>query len=514
MTLTPSLKTQTDALSLIRLRFDFWVLLGVVALAPFCAAAVDLWAQTLIHVTLIGLACRWVLNNVALSKEAMIYSRLWACLLVTLGISTFFSGCPVRSQQEFWLWVDYALIFFLTGRLSSDEQKKFITALFWTWSLLCLWALGQFFFRHAALQASLLNPNLLAGYLLIPFFAGLERLNDSRSRLWPVLFLILTGGTLIRTGSIGAFLGFAAGLLYLSGREQKGRRQNRSWFLMAVLILLGGVLWKFSAGGDPHRWLWWQATLQMAAVHPFRGLGPGSFEMAIPHLKDLSLYSLYAHSTLLQWLAENGLLFLSSLAALWIYALRGSHRPFLAAGVIAVIVHNTIDYSLLIPAHAFLFWSLLSLCSGPWAAVTSHRHLPYIIRATGLTIGCAGAWLALSYFQADRWQAKAEAAFRTGDYAQAGRWSEEATRLSPGAAAPYELRSRLALEEARTTSHSGPLLEALAGQLSALEREPVRTSYWRNTLQLYTIAGMPQAAGLLRQELLSAAPYLKNDKRF
>jgi len=123
-------------------------------------------------------------------------------------------------------------------------------------------------------------------------------------------------------------------------------------------------------------------TLHYLERYPLLGSGGGTFYSNYPQFRGDDVggsYVLYAHNDYLQVAVETGLpgLLLSGamvLLSLWkgLWAIFKRHRPLLRGlgfgstmGIVAILIHSTVDFNLQIPANALLFSLLLAI---PWIA--------------------------------------------------------------------------------------------------------------------------------------------------
>ena len=106
------------------------------------------------------------------------------------------------------------------------------------------------------------------------------------------------------------------------------------------------------------------------------GSGLGTFKTVYPNFKDkdIRISYLYAHNDYLQFVLEGGLavMLLFTVVLVTIYnayrAMRARKEPLYRGlgfaslmGVIAILIHSTVDFNLQIPANAMMFMLLLSL---------------------------------------------------------------------------------------------------------------------------------------------------------
>lgn len=130
-------------------------------------------------------------------------------------------------------------------------------------------------------------------------------------------------------------------------------------------------------------------TLDLIRDYPLAGSGGGSFHVTFMRYRseDLKLYYDHAHQDYLEIMADTGvtglaMLGLVVLASLWA-ALRALFRrrdglmrgmAFAAVmGIIALLIHGTVDFNLQIPANAATYMVMLAL---GWIALHLDRHAP------------------------------------------------------------------------------------------------------------------------------------------
>src|SRR5262249_37757374 len=120
----------------------------------------------------------------------------------------------------------------------------------------------------------------------------------------------------------------------------------------------------------------WKDTLNIVRANPITGVGIGAYETVYPAYTegDGSLFVRYAHNDYLQVLADSGAVggalliwFLVVVARAIAVNLRG-RDGFLSsvgmgsgAGIVAMLVHSTLDFNLQLPSNALLFLTLIAV---------------------------------------------------------------------------------------------------------------------------------------------------------
>ena len=127
-------------------------------------------------------------------------------------------------------------------------------------------------------------------------------------------------------------------------------------------------------------------TFNMWLENPLLGTGAGSYKYAYPSHKSDDVTSTllydYAHNDYLEFLAELGIFLYLALAAAVLISLfwaiqamrlrRNSLQQGLGfaacMGIIAILIHSSVDFNLQIPANAFMFVFLLAIaCIARWS---------------------------------------------------------------------------------------------------------------------------------------------------
>jgi O-antigen ligase len=237
----------------------------------------------------------------------------------------------------------------------------------------------SFFSLNAPPKELFINPNVLAGYLVIVLPLSF-RYWFGRGKTPVLLSLFLFAGIILtrsRWAIAVSALSFAAYAVFFY------RDYKRVYILLLagvstlIIIFLSWI--KFSqylvdqAGFLSNRIQWWQGALNMFSNNIFNGVGWGNFGNYYPVYKTgPGLNTIFAHNILFQMLGETGIFGPLLFAAIVISAFAGfarklSTRPvskyFFAPvflSLVSFISLNVLDYSFYIPALSMLFWILLS----------------------------------------------------------------------------------------------------------------------------------------------------------
>jgi O-antigen ligase len=312
----------------------------------------------------------------------------------------------------------YGLCFFLMFQIAANRSRARLLlaglfAIVTAYAVLGLYMLTQLndtFFGVTKIAylgsatATFVNRNSYSTFLAMGFCIGWALLVDAvtpaAERPRPAVgraALILAAQAFILTALIatnsrmGMFSGVAGSLLVLGLGATKMRLGAWAWLVALGLGLaaLGGLLWLFGGGlierlgsleraadvrNDLYAQIW-----HMIGQRPLLGYGGGAFELAYPlfHQPPVSSDLIWdkAHSTYLGLWADLGLVVGSApmllvavqlVRALWHFLrrARGWLAPLAVLGVgTDVALHSLVDFSLEIPADAYLFVSVLALAA-------------------------------------------------------------------------------------------------------------------------------------------------------
>jgi O-antigen ligase len=344
----------TRAFSALGARFDRTYLdltqLGLAAgiwFSVFFNAAHDEWAACAVFGLLTLLVPFLLLGHFRTRRPLslpLIYPTL--LFLAALVLSTRYSYDFVSSRWESWVWFYCFVAFYLfvnVAQTSSELDLFFVgsSAVLVPLALMCLseqYAVATtylrtefpgeafglhlakvlakgFLYNHWEICATLLNSNVLSGFVLYWLFL----LWDKRKR-WvcrPILisaFIILL---LAHSGWAGMSI-LVGGLFYkkeiLKKLYLERKREFITYFALFTILCAGIVLFKFGHHQTKYysatnRLDWWWTALRMAQARPITGVGLGAFSVAYPYFEVARRFgTIYAHSFPLQLLSETGLL--------------------------------------------------------------------------------------------------------------------------------------------------------------------------------------------------------------
>ncbi len=359
-------------------------------------------------------------------------------------------------------------------------------------AMVCRLAEGRPFGTHVV-------PAALAGALVLALSAGgalLAERGRTPAALLAAAGIVLAGLGLVLTGSMGGLLSLlVAGAYLLVPRARRLSWRVRAGLLLAVLLLATTFVAVRPRNlldlGRPDHPLHlrvgnWRGAVLAATERPTAGIGPGAFGAIYPRFRRPGdAETIYAHDSWLQLLAEGGI---PALALLLLGGwalhrrLRGLSGPdrWIAAGIVAFVVHNLVDFTLYLPGIAVPAAALAGLL-WPTGEDASRSRLSAWLAVTAL-VPVALGWLGVA--AAQRGLEAAE-----GDPVRA---------FSAAAAAPWDVHrtlraARLQLAPVRAGDAAARArAETLASRLLALD--PESPAPWHFLGDLRAAEGRPADA--------------------
>jgi putative inorganic carbon (HCO3(-)) transporter len=257
------------------------------------------------------------------------------------------------------------------------------------------------------------NKNHFAGlvgmglFLALGLIAAVRRQDRPRTeKIAQSTILIYACGTfllaLILSLSRGAWASFLAGMIFYFGMVWRQERRSLVWIvvgMMIALVLAGGFLLKANRGplmkriatiesylSDPEeitndtRLLLWKSALDMVQDKPFTGTGWGTFQSAFPSYRPPQSFKggVFAHNDYLQIAAGMGLPGLIFFLIFIVMVFREGFKamrekpdlfmtaalPGIMAGLFMILLHESVEFSLMRPANAMFFFAMAGLVAG------------------------------------------------------------------------------------------------------------------------------------------------------
>ena len=386
----------------------------------------------------------------------------------------------------------------------------------------------------------LYNPNILASYLTGGLFLALGLLMvreahpavetpkrkkrepepapaDDPPRYGAIALgfaVLLMAAALFLTGSragLGAMLAGLGVFIVLRAPRGAGRRRAVVVGAIAICLCIGAalavptirprVIETFTVWS--HSWVFryytWLGTMDMVAARPLQGFGPGTFMEAYPAFARAG-FTRTAHQSFLQVGAEVGVFGLVAMVCAGVGALIACVRraaednamaralAAAAAGwLVALGVHNLVDYSLYVPAVAVTACALLGVALGGDAGRQPIRAGRRVIVPVLAGLVLIGVWLLTAELLTARAGALTDRRQFQGAE-QAAMWATRLTPFSPGA---WETLAGVS-EAQLTTSQSPRMQAAVDARLNAARLAPTEPKNYIALADLYGLQGEPE----------------------
>ena len=461
----------------------------VTAAAPWLRGTWDLWAQTgvalfLLLATSLWLAVRIIRGAVPVPNAR--HTAFLAALAGVLAVSAVLS--PVRGASlpgllpwAVTLWILYAVPLI-------PEERRVLIENAWIaggWGLVLLAFYQRLVERTPHPEASLLNPNVFATFVLI-----LLPLAWERGRTF--LFLGLAAA-LWWADSLSAWIAVSALLVAVNFRRG-GLGLGLS--LLAAFVCLVGLHEKLAEPSFLDRLFWWRAAGAMARSRPLTGFGPGTFADVFPAFRPWlgNLSSQYAHQYPLETAAELGFPFAIAWLA-WILKRWTETGGWARQALLMCMVQSLAEYGLSIPSNAWMLAYLL-VADYPlepvWISLPGRLKLPGLLVLAGLT-GLAVGAVAAPWRAQVGWVRAGEAA-AAGRLDQAEALLDEAGRRFPPDPVPDLARASIAERLYGADRRPSLLWRAAALTETAVVKNPFDARAWSVLEAVYAKLGRPDLA--------------------
>jgi len=311
-----------------------------------------------------------------------------------------------RAQDPFWFWgfsvrLVCGLILCIAVALYKNE-RDLITPVLYPLFILTPYALYQISIGSLGTLYNLLNshyvmqpwtgraysfffqPNNWGGYCAITALLAIVLFllpHTPRDRTLAVPLIACAGVGMVTSGSRGAWMGFAAGLLcilFLTNASKLARTIAACFTVITVAAAFSTGTFTnrlFHVGGFiiDTRMVLWEAAWMFFRQHPIWGIGTTNFSFLLPGLVHWTYDTAAVHNLPLQIAAENGLigllLFFIPIGLILTRTARASstsrHALMATGGLVAILVHGLVDYQFVsAPQYLYLFFFIVGLAVG------------------------------------------------------------------------------------------------------------------------------------------------------
>lgn len=401
-------------------RVVLWAIGLLLFFTVFARGGVPAWVKPVMHLLSFN-AFFWGLGAGILTKTPVWKNTcldrplIFAVLLCVL--SFVFSMNRSASVSEMLLWIDYAIVFYLTTHVIDSKNNLIRIARVliaigvflsvfgilkrYGYNPLPWWDYAELPYPSEFVSATYGNHNHLAGALemILPLAVALlvvQRSTGEKVFLWAGVLSM--GSALILSLSRGGWISASGGLLFWAICLLCRKR----FVPLKAPLIIGIVCLSLSAA-----WFWleppvkeraasmtafetenpvkarirvWQGIVGMIADRPLTGTGPGTFAGAFSRYQPpgFKVRYHYAHNDYLHYIAELGIGagILIAWAAFLLYQTglkkiqhgRSVHQTLTLgalSGITALMIHSLVDFNLHIPANALIFTVLAAIAASP-----------------------------------------------------------------------------------------------------------------------------------------------------
>ena len=251
-----------------------------------------------------------------------------------------------------------------------------------------------------------------------------------------------------------------------------------------------------------HRYQYWQAAIHAFDAHPWKGIGPGTFQFYWAQHNTLSEYVQNAHSLYFETLAETGIVGLVLIGGLVVFVIvAGAVRALRATAASRLAIATAVATFAAFAAAAAFDWvwqiGVIPVVALLVAAVTVSglrdrerigpgQRLP-VLRVVIVLAALVALWRIMVPLASTVEVRSSQSAGAVGAWPAALRDADAAQSVEPGAASPRVQRA-LVLEAV------GDLGAARRTFSEAVGREPTNSALWLIASRLATEANRPRLA--------------------
>jgi hypothetical protein len=251
-----------------------------------------------------------------------------------------------------------------------------------------------------------------------------------------------------------------------------------------------------------HRYQYWQAAIHAFDAHPWKGIGPGTFQFYWAQHNTLSEYVQNAHSLYFETLAETGIVGLVLIGGLVVFVIvAGAVRALRATAASRLAIATAVATFAAFAAAAAFDWvwqiGVIPVVALLVAAVTVSglrdrertgpgQRLP-VLRVVIVLAALVALWRIMVPLASTVEVRSSQSAAAVGAWPAALRDANAAQSVEPGAASPRVQRA-LVLEAV------GDLGAARRTFSEAVAREPTNSALWLIASRLATEANRPRLA--------------------
>lgn len=321
--------------------------------------------------------------------------------LITYVLLTFYIFVTFRRAKEIKKALYFFLIFaFLLSLFAIIQHYNWNGKIYWLKELT----------KGGLPFGSFVNRNHFAGFINLIIFpilslilyrissigsTGRSEAGEHHLTIIMIFALSIIIAALFLSLSRGGVIGFASALLVFLYLQRREKGHINGWILICVLLAsvsllvimtgaealvsrLSTLAGFYEDGALLERIGAWRGTLEIISDFPIMGTGSGTFKDIFNLYRPESMFRTYvhAHNNYLQILAENGVVVFTFTILVIVFFIKGYSPLFIKlnstegryihygifCGLVAVMVHELVEFNLRVPGNAYLFGLMAGLC--------------------------------------------------------------------------------------------------------------------------------------------------------
>jgi O-antigen ligase len=311
---------------------------GAAEVSVFALAAVVVWRK--------GVAMRWVVLAPAL-----------ICLWASIQLIAHWTVVPAATMDSCLYWLSATCFAAIGATVAENGRDRFLNFVLIAGTIVSIAGTIQLFTSPGdvfwlfpsgfdrLVIGPFVSPNNYAAFveLLIPIAL-------TRRGVWRLPVAAVLAATVVASGSRAGALLVAVEIIVILAIQRRPRDLALFGVLGGASVTVLGYQFLLArlAQGDPFavRREFLESTVAMFRAQPLHGWGFGAWPWAYRSfaLIDPGEFANHAHNEWAQWAAEGGIPALLVMLALFVWLVPRAFRSVWGLGIVAVMLHATVDY--------------------------------------------------------------------------------------------------------------------------------------------------------------------------
>ena len=299
------------------------------------------------------------------------------------------TAIPWLTMRDSLTWVMCGVAFFLGAQILRHHRSRnrFLDVMLWAVTALAVEAMMQLhtapvrvfwiFPADESVVGTMFYSNQFAALMELIAPVALWQILNGRILAGGLAFAAMFASTVASTSRAGSILmsvELVIFLVILVLRNRSSLKVAASALAILVLLVAGASIiagtdptWRKFHDKDPYtvRQELLQSTAQMVRASPWFGFGLGTWRDEYPRFAtfDAALLANEAHNDWAQWAADGGLPFAFVMGVLVISLVKPSIQSVWGMGMISVMTHAWVDYTMRAQAIAFIWFAIAGALS-------------------------------------------------------------------------------------------------------------------------------------------------------